>query len=58
MIVIVINITKQECDDEYRTTLINFTKYKLIIFAMVKIVEIIRKEQNQIAFYLFNKLNG
>ena len=41
-------------DEEYRTTLINFTKYHLIMFAMAKIMEITKEEQNQVALYLFN----
>jgi len=29
----------KEIDEEYRTTLINFAKYHLIMFAMAKIIE-------------------
>lgn len=45
-------------DEEYRTTLINFAKYHLIMFAMAKILEITKEEQNQVALYLFNVLNS
>ena len=47
----------KEVDEEYRTTLINFTKYHLIMFAMAKIMEMTQEEQNQIALYLFNSIN-
>ena len=42
----------KEIDEEYRTTLINFAKYKLVMFAMAKLMEI--TEQNKVALYLFN----
>ncbi len=44
----------KEIDEEYRTTLINFAKYHLIMFAMAKIMEMKKEEQNQVALYLFN----
>jgi len=46
----------KEVDEEYRTTLINFAKYKLVMFTMAKIMEMTKEEQNQTALYLFNKL--
>ena len=46
----------KEIDKEYRTTLINFAKYHLIIFAMAKIMEMTKEEQNQVALYLFNNI--
>ena len=48
----------KEVDEEYRTTLINFAKYHLIMFAMAKIIEMEKEEQNQVALYLFNVLNS
>lgn len=45
-------------DEEYRITLINFSKYHLIMFAMAKILKITKEEQNQVALYLFNVLNS
>jgi hypothetical protein len=36
----------KEVDEEYRTTLINFAKYKLVMFAMAKIIEMSKEEQN------------
>ena len=48
----------KEIDIEYRTTLVNFAKYHLIIFAMAKILEITKEEQNQVVLYLFNVLNS
>ena len=46
----------KELDEEYRTTLINFTKYKLVMFAMAKLMEIEITEQNKVALYLFNNI--
>ena len=48
----------KEIDDEYRTTLINFAKYHLIMFAMAKIMEMTKEEQNQVALYLFNSISS
>ena len=45
-------------DEEYRTTLINFGKYKLVMFAMAKLMEMTKEEQNQVALYLFNFINS
>ena len=44
----------KEVDEEYRTTVINFAKYHLIMFAMAKIMETAKKEQNQVALFLFD----
>ena len=44
-------------DEEYRTTLINFGKYKLVMFAMAKLMEMEWAEQNKVALYLFNNVN-
>ena len=46
----------KDIDEEYRTTLINFGKYKLVMFAMAKIMEMESAEQNQIGLYLVNIL--
>ena len=43
-------------DEEYRTTLINFGKYKLVMFAMTKLMEMETTEQNRVALYLFNSI--
>ncbi len=48
----------KEIDEEYRTTLINFAKYHLIMFAMAKIMEMTKEEQNQVALFLFNNINS
>ena len=45
----------KDIDEEYRTTLINFGKYKLVMFAMAKLMEMDTTEQNKVALYLFNK---
>ena len=47
----------KEVDEEYRTTIINFVKYKLVMFVMAKIMEMTKEEQNQTAMYLFNRIN-
>lgn len=44
----------KEIDEEYRTTLINYAKYKLVMFAMAKLMEMESIEQNQVALYLYN----
>ena len=44
----------KDIDEEYRTTLINFGKYKLVMFAMAKLMEMETTEQNKVALYLFN----
>lgn len=45
-------------DEEYRTTLINFGKYKLVMFAMAKLMEMKEEQQNQVALFLFNCINS
>ena len=47
----------KELDKEYRTTLINFGKYKLVMFAMAKLMEMETTEQNIVSLYLFNTLS-
>ena len=46
----------KEVDEEYRTTLINFEKYKLVMFAMAKLMEMETTEQNRVALFLFNPI--
>ena len=46
----------KEVDEKYRTTLINFAKYKLVMFAMAKLMEMETTEQNKVALYLFNHI--
>jgi hypothetical protein len=47
----------KEIDEEYRTTLINFAKYKLVMFTMAKIMEMKQTERNKIVLYLVNNVN-
>ena len=47
----------KDIDEEYRTTLINFSKYKLVMFAMAKFMEMKTTEQNKVALYLYNIIN-
>lgn len=46
----------REIDEEYRTTLINFAKYKLVMYTMAKIMEMKQTEINKVALYLFNNV--
>lgn len=46
----------KEINLEYRTTLVNFANYPLIMFAMAKIMEMTKEEQNQTALFLFNNI--
>lgn len=46
----------KEVDEEYRTTLINFAKYELVMFAMAKLMEMETTEQNKVVLYLFNHI--
>ena len=50
------NLLKQ-INIEYKTTLINFVNYPLIMFAMVKIMEMDSEDQNKVALYLFNTID-
>ena len=47
----------KDIDEEYKTTFINFAKYKLVMFAMTKLMEMGTTEQNKVALYLFNCIN-
>ena len=47
----------REVDEEYRTTLINFAKYRLVMFTMAKIMEMETSERNKIILYLVNDTN-
>ena len=46
----------KDIDEEYRTTLIDFSKYKHIMFVMAKFMEMSNEDQNQIFFYLYNRI--
>lgn len=48
----------KDIDEGYRTTLINFAKYKLVMFVMAKLMEMETTEQNQVALYLFNSVES
>ena len=45
-----------EVDEEYRTTLINFAKYKLVMFTMAKIMEMEQIQRNKVILFLFNSV--
>ena len=47
----------KEIDEEYRTTFLNFRKFFNVCFAMAKLFEMSEEQQNQVALYLFNKIN-
>lgn len=44
-------------DEEYRTTIINFGKYKIVMFAMAKLMKMETTEKNKVVLYLFNNIN-
>ena len=44
----------KDIDEEYRTTLINFGKYKLVMFVMAKLMEMETTEQNRVVMHLLN----
>lgn len=46
----------KEVDEEYRTTLINFAKYKLVMFTMDKIMEMEQIQRNKVILFLFNSV--
>ena len=46
----------KEIDEEYRTTILNFRKFFNVGFAMAKLIEMTKEEQNQVALYLFNNI--
>lgn len=50
------NSMLKDIDKEYRTTLINFGKYKIVMFAMAKIMELAVEQQNQVALYTLNSI--
>lgn len=50
------DIMLKEIDEEYRTTFINFGKYKVVMFTMAKIMEMQQDEQNKITLYLVNNI--
>ena len=44
-------------DEAYGTVLINSAKYKLVMFAMAKLMEMETTEQNKVALFLFNNIS-
>lgn len=46
----------KEVDEEYKTTLINFAKYKLVMFTMAKIMEMEQIQRNKVILFLFNSV--
>ena len=46
----------KDTDEEYRTTLIDFSKYKLVMFAMDKIMEMEKTDNNNDELYIFNSI--
>ena len=47
---------QKEIAEEYRTTILNFKKFFNVGFAMAKLFEMSKEEQNQVALYLFNNI--
>ena len=46
----------KELDEEYRTTLVNFSKYKFVMLAMASLMEMETTEQNKVVLYLYNNI--
>ena len=46
----------KEIDEEYRTSYVNMSKYKIGIFVMAKIMEKDEEKQNQVMMYLVNNV--
>ena len=46
----------KDIDEEYITTLIDFSKYKIVMFAMARLMEMETTEQNKVALFLFNNI--
>ena len=44
----------REIDEDYKTIIINFNKYPVVSFALAKIMEIDKTEQNRVMMYLIN----
>ena len=51
------DVMLKELDEEYRTAIINFSKYKIVMFVIEKPSEMETAEQNKVAMYLINCLN-
>ena len=48
----------KEFNEDYRITLIHLAKYKPVMFAMAKLMEMGTTEQNKVALYLFNNISS
>ncbi len=48
----------KEIDEEYKTTIVNFSKYKVVIYTLAKIMELEVEEQNKVALVLFNSIKN
>ena len=46
--------TLREIDEEYRTTIINFSRYFNVMFEISKIMLMTKEEQNKVMLYLYN----
>ena len=47
----------KELDEKYKMAIINFNKNPTVTFAMAKIMEMSKEEQNQVTLYLFNNIS-
>lgn len=50
------DVMLKELDEEYITTIINFSKYKLVMLVMGKLTEMKTTEQNKVAMYILNNI--
>ena len=47
----------KETDNEYLVSYVNMRKYPTLLFAMAKIMEMKKAQQNQVTMYLYNNIN-
>ena len=47
----------KEIDNEYLVSYVNMRKYPTLLFAMAKIMEMNKAQQNQVTMHLFNNIN-
>ena len=46
----------QEIDEEYRTTIVNMTKYKTVLLTTAIITELALEDQNKVIMFLINSI--
>lgn len=46
----------KEIDEEYRTSYVNMSKYKIVMYVMAKMMEMDKEKQNQMMMHLVNNV--